>query len=91
LKIAQTNLEIAEKCGNRKRAFQPTLRDSTTSIPGFYADIALRDNTGNVIEPFASVFSHISAIISKDNRLGHATIDSCFNGFSVRNNVERLV
>jgi outer membrane protein len=91
LKIAQTNLEIAEKnVAIAKGAFQPTLRgfyNFNTRIS--YADIALRDNTGNVVgtyspPPFFTQFSD-----NKGQSFGAQLSIPVFNGFSVRNNVER--
>jgi outer membrane protein len=44
LKLAQINLEIAEKCGHRKGAFQPTLRGFyNLSTRVGYADRMLED------------------------------------------------
>ncbi|MEZ7497462.1 TolC family protein [Flavobacterium sp. Arc3] len=91
LKIAQTNLEIAEKnVAIAKGALLPTLKgfyNYSTRIS--YADIALRNDTGNVIgtqspPPFFTQFG--------DNRgqsFGAQLSIPVFNGFSARNNVER--
>lgn len=91
LKIAQTNLEIAQKnIEIAKGAYQPTLRgfynfNSRVS----YADIALRDNTGAIIgtqspPKFIDQFSD-----NKGQSFGGQLNIPIFNGFSVRNNVER--
>jgi len=91
LKIAQTNLEIAQKNVMIARgAYQPTLRgfynfNSRVS----YADIALRDNQGNVIgtqspPKFMDQFND-----NKGQSFGVQLSVPIFNGFSVRNNVER--
>jgi outer membrane protein len=91
LKIAQTNLEIAEKnVAIAKGGFQPTLQgfyNFSTRIS--YADIALRDNSGNVIgtqapPPFFSQFGD-----NKGQSFGMQLSIPVFNGFAVRNNVER--
>ncbi|MGM8360405.1 TolC family protein [Flavobacterium sp. ARAG 55.4] len=91
LKIAQTNLEIAQKnVMIAKGAYQPTLRgfynfNSRVS----YADVALRDNTGAVIgtqspPKFIDQFND-----NKGQSFGFQLNVPVFNGFSVRNNVER--
>lgn len=91
LKIAQTNLEIAQKNITIARgAYQPTLRgfynfNSRVS----YADIALRDNTGAIIgtqspPKFMDQFSD-----NKGQSFGAQLSVPIFNGFAVRNNVER--
>lgn len=91
LKIAQTNLEIAQKnVMIAKGAYQPTLRgfynfNSRVS----YADIALRDNSGNIIgtqspPKFMDQFSD-----NKGQSFGAQLSIPIFNGFAVRNNVER--
>ncbi|KDN56848.1 TolC family protein [Flavobacterium seoulense] len=92
LKIAQTNLEIAEKNVSIARgAYQPTLQgfynfNSRVS----YADIALRDNvTGAIIgtqspPKFMDQFND-----NKGQSFGAQLNIPIFNGFSVRNNVER--
>jgi outer membrane protein len=91
LKIAQTNLQIAEKnLAIAKGAYQPTLRgfyNFNSRIS--YADIALRDNTGNIIgtqapPPFFSQFSN-----NKGQSFGAQLTVPVFNGFSARNNVAR--
>lgn len=91
LKIAQTNLEIAQKnIEIAKGAYQPTLRgfynfNSRVS----YADVALRDNTGAIIgtqspPKFIDQFSD-----NKGQSFGAQLNVPIFNGFAVRNNVER--
>lgn len=92
LKIAQTNLEIAQKnIAIAKGAYQPTLSgfynfNSRVS----YADVALRDsNTGAIIgtqapPKFIDQFSD-----NKGQSFGVQLSVPIFNGFSVRNNVER--
>ncbi|WP_140484771.1 TolC family protein [Flavobacterium sp. GSA192] len=91
LKIAQTNLEIAEKnVAIARAAYQPTLRgfynfNSRVS----YADVALRDNTGAVIgtqapPSFVDQFSD-----NKGQSFGAQLNIPIFSGFVVRNNVER--
>ena len=91
LKIAQTNLEIAEKnVAIAKGAFQPTLRgfyNFNTRIS--YADIALRDNTGNVIGTFSAPPFFTQFSDNKGQSFGAQLSIPIFNGFSVRNNVER--
>lgn len=91
LKIAQTNLEIALKnLAIAKGAFQPTLigfYNFNSRIS--YADIALRDNTGNIIgaqapPPFFSQFGN-----NKGQSFGAQLSIPVFNGLSARNNVER--
>jgi outer membrane protein len=91
LKIAQTNLEIAQKnVIIAKGAYQPTLRgfynfNSRVS----YADIALRNSTGAIIgtqsaPKFMDQFSD-----NKGQSFGAQLSIPVFNGFAVRNNVER--
>lgn len=91
LKIARTNLEIAEKnVAIAKGAFQPTLQgfysfNSRVS----YADVPAFDNMGNIIgtkkpSPFFEQFSD-----NKGQSFGAQLSVPIFNGFSVRNNVER--
>ena len=91
LKIAQTNLEIAQKnVSIAKGAYQPTLRgfynfNSRVS----YADVALRDNMGNVIgtQSPPKFFDQFSD--NKGQSFGAQLNVPVFNGFAVRNNVER--
>jgi len=92
LKIAQTNLEIAQKnVMIAKGAYQPTLRgfynfNSRVS----YADVALRDNTtGAIIGTQAppKFFDQFSD--NKGQSFGAQLSIPIFNGFAVRNNVER--
>tara|TARA_R110000868_G_scaffold15373_7_gene70065 strand:+ start:5059 stop:6486 length:1428 start_codon:yes stop_codon:yes gene_type:complete len=91
LKIAQTNLEIAEKnVAIAKGALQPTLRgfyNFNTRIS--YADIALRDNSGNVIGTQAppAFFSQFGD--NKGQSFGAQLTIPVFNGFAAKNNVER--
>lgn len=91
LKIAQTNLAIAEKnVVIAKGGFQPTLKgfyNYNTRIS--YADIALRDSSGAIIgvqgaPPFFDQFND-----NKGQSFGAQLNVPIFNGFSVRNNVER--
>lgn len=91
LKIAQTNLEIAEKnVAIAKGAFQPSLRGFYNfNSRVAYADVPNFDSTGNLIgtrgpNPFFEQFS--------DNRgqsFGVQLTIPIFNGFTVKNNVER--
>ncbi|WP_091083274.1 TolC family protein [Flavobacterium gillisiae] len=91
LKIAQTNLEIAEKnVAIAKGALQPTLRgfyNFNTRIS--YADIALRDNSGNIIGTQAppAFFSQFGD--NKGQSFGAQLTIPVFNGFAAKNNVER--
>jgi outer membrane protein len=91
LKIARTNLEIAQKSLEiAKGAFQPTLQgfysfNSRVS----YADIPAFDGLGNLIgtkkpSPFFDQFNN-----NKGQSFGAQLSVPIFNGFSVRNNVER--
>lgn len=91
LKIAQTNLEIAWKdLAIAKGGFQPTLQgfynfNSRVS----YADFPLFSSTGTLIgtqsaPPFWNQFSD-----NKGQSFGAQLSIPIFNGFSVRNNVER--
>ena len=91
LKIAQTNLEIAQKSlAIAKGAFQPTLQ----GFYGFnsrvsYADVLAFDSTGKPVgtqaaDPFFTQFS-----VNKGQSFGAQLTIPIFNGFSVRNNVER--
>jgi outer membrane protein len=91
LKIAQTNLEIAEKdVAISKGAYQPTL----SAFYGFnsrvsYADVVAFDSTGNPIgtkpaDPFGTQLND-----NKGQNFGLQLNIPVFNGFSVRNNVDR--
>jgi outer membrane protein len=92
LKIAKTNLEIAEKnVAIAKGAFQPTLQgfysfNSRVS----YADVPQYDAATGTIsgtqspDPFWTQFSD-----NKGQSFGAQLSIPIFNGFSVRNNVER--
>lgn len=89
LKIAKTNLEIAEKnVAIAKGGFQPTLRgfynfNSRVS----YADISYIVNGAVITQlapPFWDQFSN-----NKGQSFGAQLSIPIFNGFSVRNNVER--
>jgi len=91
LKIAQTNLEMAEKnLAIAKGGFQPTLRgfyNFNSRIS--YSDIALRDNQGAIVgvqsaPPFFDQFNN-----NKGQSFGAQLSIPIFNGFSARNNVER--
>ncbi len=90
LKIAQTNLEIAEKnITIAKGAFQPTLQGFygfSTRIA--YADIPTFDASGNFTgttnPAFFNQFSN-----NKGHNFGVQLNVPIFNGFSVKNNVER--
>ena len=90
-KIARTNLEIAQKNVEiAKGAFQPTLQgfysfNSRVS----YADVPAFSNTGTIIgtkspAPFFNQFND-----NKGQSFGAQLSIPVFNGFSVRNNVER--
>jgi outer membrane protein len=91
LKIAQTNLEIAEKnVAIAKGALQPTLRgfyNFNTRIS--YADIALRDNSGNVIGTQAAPAFFSQFGDNKGQSFGAQLTIPVFNGFAAKNNVER--
>lgn len=91
LKIARTNLEIAQKdLEIAKGAFQPTLQ----GFYGFnsrvsYADVPFFDSMRNLIgtknsAPFFEQFNS-----NKGQSFGAQLSIPIFNGFSVRNNVER--
>ncbi|MFV8368390.1 TolC family protein [Flavobacterium sp. LB2R40] len=91
LKIARANLEIAKKDVEiAKGAFQPTLQgfysfNSRVS----YADVPVFDAMGNIIgtrnsAPFFNQFGD-----NKGQSFGAQLSVPIFNGFSVRNNVER--
>lgn len=91
LKIAQTNLEIAQKnVIIAKGAYQPTLRgfynfNSRVS----YADIALRDNTGAIIGTQSSPKFIDQFSDNKGQSFGAQLSIPVFNGFAIRNNVAR--
>ena len=90
LKLAQTNLEIAEKnVSIAKGAYQPTL----TGFYGFntrasYSDQVKLDASGNPYtvgpDPIFQQFSD-----NKGHNFGFQLNVPIFNGFSVKNNVER--
>ena len=91
LKIAQANLEIAEKdVSISKGAYQPTL----TAFYGFnsrvsYADVIAFDSTGIPVgtKPADSFGTQLND--NKGQNFGMQLSIPVFNGFSVRNNVER--
>ncbi|OOG74661.1 TolC family protein [Flavobacterium sp. A45] len=91
LKIAQANLEIAEKdVAIAKGAFQPTL----TAFYGFnsrvsYADVVAFDDTGMPIgtKPADSFGTQLND--NKGQNFGLQLNVPVFNGWSVRNNVDR--
>jgi outer membrane protein len=91
LKIAQTNLEIAEKdVAIAKGAFQPTL----TAFYGFnsrvsYADVVAFDDSGTPIgtKPADSFGTQLND--NKGQNFGLQLNVPVFNGWSVRNNVDR--
>lgn len=91
LKIAHTNLEIAEKnVAIAKGALLPTLRgfyNFNTRIS--YADIALRDNSGNVIGTQAAPAFFSQFGDNKGQSFGAQLTIPVFNGFAAKNNVER--
>lgn len=90
LKIAKSNLDIAESdLKISKGAFQPSLN-------GFYsfstrasnADRIVSDDAGNIsIQGALPIFDQFSSF--KGNNFGFQLSIPIFNGFSVRNNVER--
>jgi outer membrane protein len=91
LKIAQTNLEIAEKdVAIAKGGYQPTL----TAFYGFnsrvsYADVIAFDDAGQPIgtksaDPFGTQLND-----NKGQNFGLQLNVPIFNGWSVRNNVDR--
>ena len=90
LKIAKSNLDIAESdLKISKGAFQPSLN-------GFYSfstrasnsDRIVTDGAGNVsIEGALPIFDQFSSF--KGNNFGFQLSIPIFNGFSVRNNIER--
>lgn len=87
LKIAQTNLEIAEKdVAIAKGAYQPTL----TAFYGFNSRISYADTvnfqTGQT-QPAAPPFEQLND--NKGQNFGLQLNIPVFNGFSVRNNVDR--
>jgi outer membrane protein len=91
LKLAQTNLEIAERnVVIAKGAFQPTLRGFYQfATSASYSDrLVGTDSNGNPVytKPHA-VFDQFSD--NKGHNFGFQLNVPIFNGFSVRNNVER--
>ncbi|WP_396167840.1 TolC family protein [Flavobacterium sp.] len=87
LKIAKTNLEIAEKNVTiAKGAYQPTLQgfyNINTRIS--YADtFDFQTGTSRPAEPFGTQFTD-----NKGQTFGAQLSIPIFNGFSVKNNVER--
>ncbi|MWB95603.1 TolC family protein [Flavobacterium sp. GA093] len=91
VKIAQTNLEIAEKnVVIAKGAYQPTLRGFYSfRTSASYSDILTgQDASGNPVymapDPVLDQFSD-----NKGHNFGLDLQIPIFNGFSVRNNVER--
>lgn len=91
LKLAQTNLEIAEKnVAIAKGAYQPTLRGFYQfSTSASYSDrLVGTDGNGNPI--FAGPHSVLDQFSdNKGHNFGFQLNVPIFNGFSVRNNVER--
>ncbi|MEO8253200.1 MAG: TolC family protein [Flavobacterium sp.] len=92
VKIAQTNLEIAQKnVAIAKGAYQPTLRgfynfNSRVS----YADVGVRDPITGVVlgtQSPPSFFTQFND--NKGQSFGAQLSVPIFNGFSTRNNVER--
>jgi outer membrane protein len=91
LKLAQTNLEIAEKnVAIAKGAYQPTLRGSYSfGTSASYSHMLTGvDGNGNPIYVSADpIFNQFSD--NKGHNFGLQLSVPIFNGFSVRNNVER--
>ncbi|MFH7012268.1 TolC family protein [Flavobacterium sp. FlaQc-52] len=91
LKLAQTNLEIAEKnVAIAKGAYQPTLAGFYSfNTRASYSEIPVgKDADGNIIYGNAlPVFQQFSD--NKGHNFGVQLNVPIFNGFSVRNNVER--
>jgi len=91
LKLAQTNLEIAEKNVTiAKGAYQPTLRGvySFGTSASYSHMLTGVDGSGNpVYTPAAPLFSQFSD--NKGHYFGLQLNVPIFNGFSVKNNVER--
>jgi outer membrane protein len=91
LKIAKTNLEIAEKdVAIAKGAFQPTL----TAFYGFnsrvsYADVIAFDDTGKPIGTRSADSFGTQLNDNKGQSFGLQLSVPVFNGWSVRNNVDR--
>lgn len=91
LKIAQTNLEIAEKdVAISKGAFQPTL----TAFYGFnsrvsYADVIAFDDSGMPIGTKSADSFGTQLNDNKGQNFGLQLNVPVFNGWSVRNNVDR--
>ena len=91
LKIAKTNLEISEKnVAIAKGAFQPTVQgfySINTRIS--YADIPAFDNDGKLIGTKSPPSFSNQLLDNKGQNFGAQLSIPIFNGFSVRNNVER--
>jgi outer membrane protein len=91
LKIAQTNLAVAEKSVViANGSLQPTLKgfyNFNTRIS--YADIALRDTNGAVIGVQAAPAFFDQFSDNKGQSFGAQLNIPIFNGFSARNSVER--
>ncbi|OXG07349.1 outer membrane protein [Flavobacterium araucananum] len=91
LKLAQTNLEIAEKSVTiAKGAYQPTLRGFYAfSTSASYSDRLIgTDVSGNPV--YAGPHSVLDQFSdNKGHNFGFQLNVPIFNGFSVRNNVER--
>ncbi|RZJ54290.1 MAG: TolC family protein [Flavobacterium sp.] len=90
LKLAQTNLEIAEKNVTiAKGAYQPTLRGFYRfSTSASYSDVLGIDANGNPV--FTSPLPVIDQFSNnKGHNFGLQLNVPIFNGFSVKNNVER--
>jgi outer membrane protein len=91
LKIAKTNLEIAEKnVAIAKGTFQPNLRgfynfNSRVS----YADVPLYSNTGQIIGTQGAPSFSKQFNTNKGQSFGAQLSIPIFNGYSARNNVER--
>lgn len=91
LKIAKTNLEIAEKdVSISKGAYQPTL----TAFYGFnsrvsYADVIAFDDSGKPIGTRSADSFGTQLNDNKGQNFGLQLNVPVFNGFSVRNNVDR--
>jgi outer membrane protein len=91
LKIAQANLEIAEKnVAIAKGAFQPNLRgfySFNTRVS--YADVPLYSNTGQIIGTQGSPSFSSQFNTNKGQSFGAQLSIPIFNGYSAKNNVER--
>jgi outer membrane protein len=92
LKIAKTNLEIAEKdVAIAKGGYQPTL----TAYYGFnsrvsYSDVIAFDNTGKPIGTRSADSFGTQLDDNKGQNFGLQLTVPIFRGFSVRNNVDRF-